>query len=138
MKTLKFDDIAFELSDENQTTWNNLEELVSGLNEGSIRGSAADGTITSLVDLGVIASTNGSTLSFTQKRSETPQFDRVELGGGLGTVEFSSPPASTGNVYVFSRDGRQISGPALSEIQIQEYINHENAFLQTLTIVQIT
>ena len=128
-KTLKFDDIAFELSDENQTTWNNLEELVSGLNEGSIRGSAADGTITSLVDLGVIASTNGSTLSFTQKRSETPQFDRVELGGGLGTVEFSSPPASTGNVYVFSRDGRQISGPALSEIQIQEYINHENGFL---------
>ena len=123
-KTLSFDGVDFRLNGENQAKWNNLEELVNGLNAGSIRG--IDNA--SLSDLGLIASTNGSTLSFTQKRSETPQIVQADLGGVI--ANFGSPLASEGNVYVFSRDGRQISGPALSEIQIREYINHENGFLE--------
>ena len=87
----------------------NLEELVNGLNAGSIRGN----NNTSLSDLGLIASTNGTTLSFTQKRSETQQVLAVELGGV--TAKFASPPSSEGKVYVFSRDGRQIAGSALSD-----------------------
>jgi flagellar hook-associated protein 1 FlgK len=123
-KTLSFDGIDFMLSGESQSDWNNLEELVNGLNEGSIRGNDNS----SLLDHGLIASTNGSTLSFTQKRSETPQIIQADLGGVI--ANFGSPPASEGNVYVFSRDGRQISGPALSEIQIQDYISRENGFLE--------
>ena len=82
----------------------------------------------SLSELGLIASTNGSTLSFTQKRSETQQFVSVELGGV--TAKFGSPPASEGNVYVFSRDGRQIAGSALSDTQIQEFISSNYGFFE--------
>ena len=127
-KTLKFDNVEFKLGGGDQATWKDLEELVVGLNEGSISGSYSDGTSTSLFDLGLIASTNGSTLSFTQKRSETPQFVKADLGGMIET--FGSSPEAEGNIYVFSRDGRQISGPALSEIQIQQYISPENGFLE--------
>ena len=123
-KTLSFDDVEFMLSGESQANWNNLEELVNGLNEGSIRGN----NNASLLDIGLIASTNGSTLSFTQKRSETPQIVQADLGGVI--ANFGSPPKSEGNVYVFSRDGRQISGPALSETQIQDYISRENGFFE--------
>ncbi|ERL96871.1 flagellar hook-associated protein FlgK [Rhodobacteraceae bacterium HIMB11] len=123
-QTLSFDGIDFILSGENQANWNNLEELVDGLNEGSIRGNDN----ASLSELGLIASTNGSTLSFTQKRSETQQFVSVELGGV--TAKFGSPPASEGNVYVFSRDGRQIAGSALSDTQIQEFISSNYGFFE--------
>ena len=121
-KTLSFDGVDFRLSGESQANWNNLEELVDGLNEGRIRGNEN----VSLSELGLIASTNGSTLSFTQKRSENQQFLAVELGGA--TAKFSSPPASEGNVYVFSRDGRQIAGAALSETQIQKFLSSDNGF----------
>ena len=123
-KTLSFDGTDFRLNGGNQSNWNNLEELVSGLNAGSIRGN----NNTSLSDLGLIASTNGSTLSFTQKRSETQQVVAVELGGV--TVKFGSPPASEGKVYVFSRDGRQIAGSALSDEQIQEFISSNYGFFE--------
>lgn len=123
-KTLSFDGIDFILSGENQAKWNNLEELVDSLNEGSIRGNDN----ASLSELGLIASTNGSTLSFTQKRSETQQFVSAELGGV--TANFGSPPASGGKVYVFSRDGRQIAGSALSDTQIQEFVSAKNGFFE--------
>jgi len=123
-KTLSFDGTDFRLNGENQSNWNNLEELVNGLNAGSIRGN----NNTSLSDLGLIASTNGSTLSFTQKRSKTQQVVAVELGGV--TVKFGSPPASEGKVYVFSRDGRQIAGSALSDEQIQEFISSNYGFFE--------
>ena len=123
-KTLSFDGVDFTLSGENQANWNNLEELVDGLNEGSIRGSDN----VSLSELGLIASTNGSVLSFTQKRNETQQFVAVELGGI--TAKFSSPPSSEGKVYVFSRDGRQIAGSALSDAQIQEFISPNYGFFE--------
>ena len=123
-KTLSFDGVDFTLSGENQANWNNLEELVDGLNAGSIRGNDN----VSLAELGLIASTNASTLNFTQKRSETQQLVAVELGGV--TAKFGSPPASEGNVYVFSRDGRQIAGSALSDTQIQEFISSNNGFFE--------
>jgi flagellar hook-associated protein 1 FlgK len=123
-KTLSFDGVDFTLSGENQANWNNLEELVDGLNEGSIRGSDN----VSLSELGLIASTNGSVLSFTQKRNEIQQFVAVELGGV--TAKFSSPPSSEGKVYVFSRDGRQIAGSALSDAQIQEFISPNYGFFE--------
>jgi flagellar hook-associated protein 1 FlgK len=123
-KTLSFDGVDFTLSGENQANWNNLEELVDGLNEGSIRGSDN----VSLSELGLIASTNGSVLSFTQKRNEIQQFVAVELGGV--TAKFSSPPSSEGKVYVFSRDGRQIAGSALSDAQIQEFISSNYGFFE--------
>ena len=127
-KSLSFGSIEFKLSGENQPNWNTLEELTAALNDGSIRGKNTDGKISSLSDLGLVASTNGSTLSFTQKRSASTQFVSVELGGN--TENFVSPPVSEGNVYVFSRDGRQISGAALSETQIQEFISVNNGFFE--------
>ena len=124
-KKLSFDGIDFSLSGEN------LNELVSGLNEGSIRGQNRDGQNRdiSISDLGLIASTNGSTLSFTQKRSITPQLMSAQLSG-IPAVKFVSTPASEGEVYVFSRDGRQIAGAALSEAQIQDFISTKNGFLE--------
>ena len=125
-KTLSFDGVDFKLSGENQANWNNLEELANGLNEGSIRGQRTNGATTSISELGLIASANESTLSFTQKRS-VAQFELVELVG-MTSAEFTDPKPSAGNVYVFSRDGRQIAGAALSETQIQEFMSPDNGF----------
>ena len=127
-KNLNFDGINFPLSGDTQAPWSSLEELTKGLNDGSIRGTTDGNTSVSLGELGLIAATNGSTISFTQKKSNDPPFTSAILGSSKST--FSSPPLSTGEVFIFSRNGRQVSGPALSETQIQEFLTTKNGFFE--------
>ena len=125
-KTLSFDGVNFSLSATNPDNLNNLEELVVGLNGGTIRSDKNE----ALPDLGLIAATNGSTLSFTQKRNINTPFTTVNLGKDRADFLPLNPVNSEGSVYVFSRDGRQISGPALDETQIEEFLSSKNGFFE--------
>ena len=105
-----------------------LEELANRLNDGSLLGTIDDDTKTTLWDLGLVASTNGSALSFTQRDSAPKKIVDAQILGEP-SLKFSNVPVSSGEVYVFTRDGRQISGPALSIDKASEFITVQNGFL---------
>jgi len=105
-----------------------LEVLANRLNDGSLLGTTDDGTKTTLWDLGLVASTNGSALSFTQRYNVPTKIIDAQILGEP-SIKFSNVPVSSGEVYVFTRDGRQISGPGISTDKASEFITVQNGFL---------
>ena len=103
-----------------------LDGLVNRLNDGSLSGTIG-AEQTTLWDLGLVASTNGSTLSFAQRNSVSKKIIDAQILGERA-INFSSVPVSSGEVYVFTRDGRQISGPAISVEKASDIINVRNGF----------
>jgi flagellar hook-associated protein 1 FlgK len=104
-----------------------LEGLANRLNDGSLLGTIDDFAKTTLRDLGLVASTNGSALSFTQRYSVSKKIIDAQILGEP-SIKFSDAPVSSSEVYVFTRDGRQISGPALSIDKASEIITSQNGF----------
>ncbi|MGB0246473.1 MAG: flagellar hook-associated protein FlgK [Paracoccaceae bacterium] len=121
--------VTFQITDlmnESLPKWeNDLEKLVDLLNSGAISGESGQSSI-SLKQIGLKASTDGSVLTFTKRNNFSPEVVSAKIADQ--TQEFSTSPNSAGDVYIFTRDGRQIAGPALAQSKANEFITVSNGF----------
>ena len=102
--------------------WTDLSTLSDLLNNGTIKsGSGND-----IKSLGLVAVANQNTIAFTQANNVTNRVTAVQL---LGTTENMAPaPTSNSDVYVFTKEGRQISGPTLTDAEALELLVPANGF----------
>ena len=115
------DDQVFNVG-ANSGSWTDLSTLSDLLNNGTIKsGSGSD-----IKSLGLVAVANQNTIAFTQANNATNRVTSVQLLGASENMAPAQP--STSNVYVFTKEGRQISGPTLTDAEALELLVPANGF----------
>ena len=102
-------------------------DLAEFLNSGALTANASK---TSFRDLGLHAVASGS--SFVIASASQPpraEFSELKSGslGGVGGI-LSKQDAGTSDMSVFTREGVQVSGKVLSQIEVQNLLTAENGF----------
>ena len=96
-----------------------IERIAQALNTGALK---ADGL--SLADLGLHAAGSGTNLTLA---AETASFSAGSLGDASGLVTPRISAAS--DLQIFTREGVQIAGTALSQADVIRYLTAANGFL---------
>ena len=99
-------------------------DLADLLNIGRL--TTSDGTLTRFTDLGLFAAGSGGNLTIASATS-TGEIDRATLDGQVGNV--TAGLADVSNLQVFTRDGRQVAGAALSQSEVISLLTEANGFL---------
>ena len=102
--------------------WDDLASLSELLNEGVIESSDGE----DIQSLGLVAIANQNTLTFTQSSNVTNPVNSIQLLDE--TKNFADIAASNSDVYVFTKEGRQLSGPMLTDEQALELLTPANGF----------
>lgn len=102
-----------------------LDKIVAGLNDGSLTG--ADGQ--RLRDLGLTASLQGATISLMVDEGGTLPLalSLTTTGGAVAAVQVATQSAAA-DLSVFTREGRQLSGPLLTDRQAAALLTPANGF----------
>jgi len=100
-------------------------DLARLLNAGTL--TAADGI--RLSDLGLFAAGSGGNLTIASASSTGAITSATITGLETVTGEIVTGLAEVSNLQVFTRDGRQIAGTALSQSEIVGYLTEANGFL---------
>ena len=109
--------------------WDDLASLSELLNEGVIESSDGE----DIQSLGLVAIANQNTLTFTQSSNVTNPVNSIQLLDDTNqlldeTKNFAVIAASNSDVYVFTKEGRQLSGPMLTDEQALELLTPANGF----------
>jgi flagellar hook-associated protein 1 FlgK len=96
-----------------------IERIAQALNTGALKAGAL-----SLADLGLHAAGSGTNLTLA---AETASFSGGSLGGASGLVTPRISAAS--DIQIFTREGVQIAGTALSQADVIRYLTAANGFL---------
>ena len=109
--------------------WDDLASLSELLNEGVIESSDGE----DIQSLGLVAIANQNTLTFTQSSNVTNPVNSIQLLDDTNqlldeTKNFADIAASNSDVYVFTKEGRQLSGPMLTDEQALELLTPANGF----------
>ena len=96
------------------------EQIAKALNTGAL----TDANGLSLADLGLYAAGAGTNLTLA---SQTASLGAGSLGGVTGTV--TPRISSASDIQVFTREGVQIAGTALSQADVIRYLTAANGFL---------
>ena len=103
--------------------------LADLLNAGTL--TTSDGSDTRLSDLGLFAAGSGGNLTIASASSTgaitSAQIRTTDPTPIIGSVVTGLQPVS--NLQVFTRDGRQIAGTALSQSDVVSYLTEANGFL---------
>ncbi|MEL0034164.1 MAG: hypothetical protein VW712_14440, partial [Paracoccaceae bacterium] len=102
--------------------WDDLASLSELLNEGVIESSDGE----DIQSLGLVAIANQNTLTFTQSSNVTNPVNSIQLLDE--NKNFSDITASNSDVYVFTKEGRQLSGPMLTDEQALDLLTPANGF----------
>ena len=114
-------------NDQTGSYWEDATQVAKVLNDGLLRSSANK----SLFDLGMRASGSGGSLTLTSSNGNF-----VSSGSGVpaiatGTISNAatvSDSVAASDLQVFTREGRQLAGVALTDAQITEFMTVENGF----------
>ena len=109
--------------------WDDLASLSELLNKGVIESSDGE----DIQSLGLVAIANQNTLTFTQSSNVTNPVNSIQLLDDTNqlldeTKNFADIAASNSDVYVFTKEGRQLSGPMLTDEQALELLTPANGF----------
>jgi len=109
--------------------WDDLASLSELLNEGVIESSDGE----DIQSLGLVAIANQNTLTLTQSSNVTNPVNSIQLLDDTNqlldeTKNFADIAASNSDVYVFTKEGRQLSGPMLTDEQALELLTPANGF----------
>jgi flagellar hook-associated protein 1 FlgK len=96
-----------------------IERIAQALNTGALKANGL-----SLADLGLHAAGSGTNLTLA---AETASFSGGSLGGASGLVTPRISAAS--DLQIFTREGVQIAGTALSQADVIRYLTAANGFL---------
>lgn len=122
--TIKLDNndtIIFDVG--SNDTWTDLSSLSELLNNGSIK---SDNDNINLRSLGIVATANQSTITFTQANNTTQRSTSVQLLDE--TINMEPAPISNSDVYIFTKEGRQLSGPTLTDDEASNLLTPANGF----------
>lgn len=108
------------------------DDLAAVLNNGTVVALDASGQQTRFADLGIYASGQTNVLRLSSARGPISAGSTLEMASGamIAPVTISDyNPAS--DMMIFTREGRQISGPVLSKEQAALLLTPANGFLNT-------
>jgi flagellar hook-associated protein 1 FlgK len=126
---LSIDGIAYTLSipaGANDLNISGAADIADYFNSGLIRFQNNLGQSFDSVTLGVFGGGDGDTLKFSSS------FKEIDSGSvlvdGLSKIGGISAAADASDIYVFTREGRQVAGKALGASEISSFITAENGF----------
>ncbi|MGS4946804.1 flagellar hook-associated protein FlgK [Meridianimarinicoccus sp. RP-17] len=105
--------------------WGDMADLAAMLNDGTV----VTGTGATMAELGLFAAGSGGTLTLAAARGE---FGAATMDGTGGPFAAAIQPAApdAGSLRLFTREGRQVSGPQMDPVTAAAFLTPANGFAE--------